>query len=293
MQKIAFWRSIGDAYAFVFGQPLRLLRIGGVWLAIFFLYSLWYVLPGAVARPTGLADALRDSGIELAALLFYLFGLISFAVAWHRAVLLNEDRTWLAALRFRRREWRFLGNGLIILLLIGLLVGVPLSVASWVFSIVLSAGLSQAHVGPGLGLVMAIAAGAILPGIGSAVWCRLALVFPAVAADAPGEPIAETWQQSRGNWLRLYFASLLCGLPVWALGWVVDRVSAGPLTRYSWTFAGDGKFIATYGGELQSALGLLVYFLEAAVLIAFYSIAYRQLPAPGAASSMPAPQPAE
>src|SRR6185437_15392382 len=78
MQKIAFWRSIGDAY--VFGQPLRLLRIGGVWLAIFFLYSLWYVLPGAVARPTGLADALRDSGIELAALLFYLFGLISFAV---------------------------------------------------------------------------------------------------------------------------------------------------------------------------------------------------------------------
>src|SRR5262249_58353607 len=48
-------------------------------------------------------------------------GLISFSLAWHRAVLFDEDRGWIGALRFGRREWRFLGYGM----LLGLMIGVP------------------------------------------------------------------------------------------------------------------------------------------------------------------------
>src|SRR5690242_8619444 len=145
MQKIAFWRSIGAAYAFVFTQPVRLLRTGGIWLAIFALYALWLALPGTTARPTSLADALRHGAIGIAVLLFYLFGLTSFAVAWHRAVLLDEDRPWLSALRFRRREWRFLGNGL----LVALALGVPFFFVGWIVALLNVAFVGKAHAGFG------------------------------------------------------------------------------------------------------------------------------------------------
>ena len=44
--KIDVWRTVGAAYAFIFARPLRLLRLGGWWLALVALSQLrWLQSP--------------------------------------------------------------------------------------------------------------------------------------------------------------------------------------------------------------------------------------------------------
>src|ERR1700686_3319480 len=118
MHKIAMWRTIGAAYAFVLGRPLTMLRLSGIWLAIVLLADIWRLLPSAL-QPTWLHRSVAATlAVSVITVLFIGLGLLSFCVALHRAVQMDEVRSWFAPLRFRRREWRFLGHTLLILLLI-------------------------------------------------------------------------------------------------------------------------------------------------------------------------------
>ena len=49
--KIDVWRTVGAAYAFIFARPLRLLRLGGWWLALVALWQLWRLLPPPLQPP--------------------------------------------------------------------------------------------------------------------------------------------------------------------------------------------------------------------------------------------------
>jgi hypothetical protein len=296
VQKIAMWRTVGAAYAFVFGHPLRLLRVGGMWLAIIALAELWQVLSQqpvwfiavriAAWYPSALVPTLLLTAI--AGGLFFAVGLISFAVALHRAVLTGEIRSWLAALRFRRYEWRFLGYTL----LIGLLTGLPPFVAN---TLLLPLGLAGLR-GTSFGVLFlwwyAIATIELL-----SVWTygsRLMLVFPALAIDEAGEVLTRAWDRSRGNWLRVYLGSVICILPFPVCDSLV-RLLLGPKvvtwTQYQLTHSISYKL--TRGGELHDAIYSVSSLLELCVLIVFYSYCYQQIAsaeagAPSLAQAAPA-----
>ncbi len=296
MQKIAVWRTVGAAYAFVFGHPLRLLRLGGIWLAVIAGFELWLVLShnslwlAALRSPTWAPVAQWAFPLSgIAELLFFALGLISLCVALHRAALAHETRSWFAALRFGRREWRFLGYTL----LIGLAMAVPIFVVNHGL---LNVGFAALRGGANLGVVLQwwylITITLLL-----LVWSyasRLMLVFPAVAVDDTGEALLRAWDRSRGNWLRLYFGSLICMLPFTVADWY-SRALLGPKmvawTRYQLS-AGISVKLAQ-GGELHDAFSAALSLLDLCVLVVFYSCCYRQLAssaeAAGAVVSQTAP----
>jgi hypothetical protein len=190
---------------------------------------------------------------------------VSGSVAIHRSIILNES-SWLAALRFRRREWRFLGIGT----LIALAVIVPLFVflAIVLFSVLPMAAplikdpaaLDAAYVAAYVGAVL------ILWGLAA----RLMLALPAVAIDEEGRQLGRAWTRSRGNGLRLWLGSLACWFPFVSLLfvggayaiWEAAQVLVVPV---GWLFG------------LFSLLWFLANIFSAVTLVAFYSFAFSVL----------------
>ena len=120
MGRIEIWRTLGAAYGFALGNLGRFLRLSGAWLvgsigcnALFVLH-----LP-LVVRLLG----------ALGMGLFLLGGLIAFPLAWHRLILLGEERGIFAALRFGRRQCRFLTYMILTSLIVGLSAYLALIVA--------------------------------------------------------------------------------------------------------------------------------------------------------------------
>jgi hypothetical protein len=122
-------------------------------------------------------------------------------------------------------------------------------------------------------------------------WARLLLAFPAAAVDQPGA-LGRGWDIARGNWLRLYLASLLCLVPFVALGALVPLL-LGPdvVVGGKYVFRSGTSITLTHGKPLHEIASGVIGILELTVLIAFYSIAYRQLaaaPPDVAPAAMPA-----
>ena len=265
--KIDVWRTVGAAYAFIFARPLRLLRLGGWWLALVALSQLRWLLPPSLTPTLLTGPTLGGAVVSLAFLLFYAAGFLSFCVALHRAVLSDESRSWFAALRFRRREWRFLGY----ILLIFVLMAVPV-----VFVNYLLASIGFAALQGGANAAAIFLAWFVIGYLEFLlVWiygARLMLVLPAVAADETGDRLTRAWERSRGNAWRLYLGSILCTLPFAASSAIVPWLS-------------DLKRSDPY-----DAISFLSSFLELCVLVAFYSYCYRQLATAAPAPDLSAPQ---
>jgi hypothetical protein len=108
-----------------------------------------------------------------------------------------------------------------------------------------------------------------------AIGLRIVLGLPAIAVDEPRGVLRRGWDRSRGNLWRLFFASLLCLLPMEMIGGAVNSVAPLILRHpgIGWTVAGGAAL----------AIGTVVFyfllFLGAAVWVAFLSNAYRQLAA--------------
>jgi hypothetical protein len=120
--KVGHVGTVGAAYGFVFGHPLRFFRAAWPWFALMcasFLISAAAI--GPPSQATALAIAFTVGFIVLASF-------VSVSVAIHRSIILGEG-SWRAPLRFGRRQLRFLGSGLIIALLLGGAMGV----SQWIF----------------------------------------------------------------------------------------------------------------------------------------------------------------
>ena len=145
-------------------------------------------------------------------------------------MLSGESRSWFAALRFGRREWRFLGY----ILLIATLMAVPVFVVDPGLASIIAELQGDAGVTVVFRVSFVIGYLEFL-----LVWiygARLMLVFPAVAADETGGRLARAWQRGRGNTLRVYFGSALCVFPfaaseriaLWILDLNVTAMSTAP-----------------------------------------------------------------
>lgn len=269
MRKFAFWRGIGAAYLFVFRQPLRFLKIVWPWLVVLlaedvaesYLYSA--LLPGSPGK------------YMLAVSVSFLLAAVSFvavSVGLYRSILRGEV-FWLAGLHFGRRQWHFLGIGL----LVGLAVGFPVFVVLQIFSSLMLA----VFVGTGLSLPMLAGVSAAVWVVGMIAWffaSRMLLALPAAALDED-QPISRAWERSKnGNSWQLFIGSLCCGLPLMA----IQSLVSGFLPKHSlggmkFRFAGGGSLTIREHWFVGDAVNTVFTVIEIAILIAFYSYAYQRI----------------
>ncbi len=271
MAKFAFWRTIGAAYAFVFTRPLQFLKIVWPWIVLFFAAELGLQRLGRVLLPQSpLRYVLASSLVYLVA----LGALVAVSVALHRDILLGES-SWRAALRFGRRQWRFLWIGIVITLA----MVVPIFVVFRFVGISLQVAL-MSHSGIWAALIGTLIAMWV---IGLALWFlvgRMMLGLPAAAVDER-EPLLRAWDRaSGGNAWRLFFGSLLCGLPLTMLENLVDRfLPVHVATSMTFKFQSGASLRIKELWLPGDAVSTLFTILEVSVLIAFYSYAYRALAA--------------
>lgn len=282
MRKIAFWQTMGDAYGFLFDNLQRFFNLAALWL-------LGLLVLGAAALGFFLISPALGAAIGLAALIFYVAAGVAFSVAWHRAILRGEPSISPAGLHFGRREWRFLGYGLLITLIIGVALAAAAGVLS-VFAVAMMAAAGPAGV---IFFVLPVLAAIA----GWALCSRLMLALPAVAVDEETDLLSTAWARGRGNGVRLFFGPLLCALPLFIAEAVFRAIVHVAFGLQYWASAPHHKLAllaaAPLAQGLLTALTIIVYFLQLALTVGFLSFAYRQLnnratPADGLPLAIPA-----
>jgi hypothetical protein len=294
-RKIRFWRTFGDSFAFVFADWGRFFRLSGAWIAV---GTLLYVLVLALLGLGAFGSAPRGhlpSGDQLTALLifvvFAVIAYIAFAVAWHRAVLLDETREPLRALRFRGRELRFLGYSIAIVLLWLVVFTVAISIIAFGAIFAAAGTLAIGTVSKTAGPVYAVVVLAIVVGIVAALpfFARLTLGLPAIAVGESPGVLGRAWHRGWRNGWRLFWGPFLCSLP---LSIVSGIFSAGQrLMEYVAGFGDAWRVIGMASMIVLYVLASITHFLAVATAIAFLSLSYRQLSGDGTRTlSAPAPE---
>ncbi|WP_119167195.1 hypothetical protein [Algihabitans albus] len=235
-------RTVTDAYQFT------LQRIGQVVTAA--------IVPFALSMLVALIDAgLGETPFAFVTLLVDLFAYAIFAVAWHRALLVNEPPSLLP--RLGDRQLRFWLMTLLITLIVAGVVVLP----AFLFGL-LAAGPS--------GSPMALLA---LPLALSCVYllARFSFVFPAAAVDERFG-LGASWRTTAGNAWRLIGAYLLAVLPMMVVMLGLLAVGGGLL--------GVGGSLG--GSGVGGALGVLmivtlsvVNYIFAAVFVSLLSLSFR------------------
>ena len=261
MNKLRFWRTVRDAYGFLFADAWRFVLLSGPWLGALAASEIAMLLVAPFSP--FLAAVIGIIGV----IVFEFFGVFAFSVAWHRAILLGETPRW--ALRFGRREWRFCGYAFVIGLIVAGIGG----------ALVLALGAAAAGIVTAAGAVgnaaflLPFAAWFVVLGLGA----RLLLALPAVAVDEPDRLLRTAWQRGRHNSVRLFFGPFVTAIPFFIIvvGMQLILFPVGTpdlIQRMTEGTSLLGSAILTW---LLSAL----YFAQAAVTVGFLSYAYRQIAA--------------
>jgi hypothetical protein len=242
-------RTATDAYRFVFGSLDRVARAA----AVPFVVSLLLAVIGVVVPPTP-----ENAWISLLSFV-ELFTYAVFAVAWHRALLLEESPPVVPQLG--RRQFRFVGKEILLVLVTVGLAGLP---AGLVVALASTVTTNDA-------LLSALVVAFVLLGI--YILARFSFVFPAISVDERFG-LRDSWRTSAGNAWRLIGAYLLTALPFIAATVVISL--ALPLV-----FSGTETADATQAPGLSAGVFLyivvntLVGYVAAAVTVSVLSIAFQ------------------
>jgi hypothetical protein len=122
----------------------------------------------------------------------------SIAVNWHRYILLDEVPDGWQRLRVDGLMWRYIGNFILILLLImacAIGVGLVLGIAGYIMNSLLGETMTAVLLVPG---ILALYMYAIISGY------RLSVILPAVALGRTDFRMADVWKATAGNNWRLF-----------------------------------------------------------------------------------------
>ncbi len=135
-------------------------------------------------------------------ILIFLWAIfIMVTVGCHRGFLLNDSGIQQTkTLRWKSREWRFLGWGL----LIGLVVGLFLVV--WAF-VIAALGMERVD-----NSAITIISNQVISLPILYFFSRWSLIFPSIAVDDPNSNLTEAWWLSEGNGWRLTFLIIIVPL---------------------------------------------------------------------------------
>ena len=254
MRKIAFWRTIGDAFGFAFHLG-RFFRIGWIWIIAAFLADV-----AVIGAATG--GMLETKG-SVFLVQFFLASLIfsPFAVAWHRAILLGEGQGGWAMPRFGGRELAYFGLAVSLMLL---------AYAPFAPAFILARANNVAGDNPWLvqvGILGLLGVAAFVV-VGFMV-SRFVLCLPAIALGRR-LAFAESWRRMKGNTWRFVFGTIVVTFPIA----VVDGFIRGFI----------GAFVRALTGSVSVTtqvflMGIEVLFaaFNVAVGVGFLSFTYRRL----------------
>lgn len=275
MRQIEFWLTVGEAYRFVFSDLTRFMLTAGVWIAgMVVLHLLVLAQFSDAALVTHQAGASFDLvAVGLLIGLFNYAGTIAFAVAWHRAVLLDETSGFIGAFRFGRREWRFLfyswGIGLVVagigaaFVLLLLFIGRSILHGQSIEDL----PLMMKAAGAALVIVIVLVLGIPL--------VRLTLGLPAIAVDEPPGVWGRAWRRGAGNGLRLVGGAFLCVGPL-----TLVAVFASLVQGFMVILAHRDGVAAIIGSAGEIVFFIVMYlarYLGIAAGVSFLSLSYRQL----------------
>ena len=283
MLKFPFWRTFGDAFVFVFQDFRRFLRMSAAWVALYaILFVVMVALFGVASveptKPMKPDDLHIDPAHIVPGLVYAVVGIVSnviFAVAWHRTVLLNEQRNFLHAFRLHWREWRFffysLLVGLIALFATGIVGGISL-----LFGIAVLPGfpVDQFPFNPWAFAIMAglmwLFLWFLVPFIS-----RFSLGLPAIAVEEPRGVFGRSWRRGRHNGWRLFWGPIFVAIPIGIVVTVFGAIQTG--FAFLTLLSTEWRIVGLVLEWIFFTLAYGAHFLSFAVSITFLSLAYKFL----------------
>ena len=280
MHRVPVFKTVLGAYAFVWQARKDFVSLAiplVVVLAIVGALFAWLWPPVFPFTPEEFKAAMtnRRGGSTLGLIAFLLVNwvvYVVFAVAWHRRYLVPAEATTVgAALRWRRRQTRFLLLFILVFLIVGLvsLVGSIVIAVIAVFGVFLIGDVSQFRMWvPLIGGVSVVVLLLTMP-----IYGRLTMWFPSTAVDHRMS-LRQCWAFSQGNGWRLGVLILLAALPAIVPVSVINFVSLGIVFDTGLGGSLTAQFILAL---VQNAIG----FIGTAAGVSALSIAYRELMAAG------------
>ncbi|MBL8894689.1 MAG: hypothetical protein JNJ53_08810 [Rhizobiales bacterium] len=184
--------------------------------------------------------------IEFGTLLFVLLVNSSFAVHWHRYILLDEVPGMFDTFRLDGRVWRYFGNSLLIMLAL-IIPSIALALPFVFIAAVFSPQL--ATLGSVIGVLIVVSIG----------FLRLGLKLPAIALGAIDYRFTDAWRASAGNSFRI--------AAVFLITMAVALVAASIITALSLS----GSFLGVVlGFILQLVVNWFLTFFAITLLTSLY-----------------------
>lgn len=214
MRQLQPFKAVSHALKSVVSYRSTVMRFGLFWIPLLFVLGLAELLVG-VAEP-GQEELGPGNAVQLISAAVGLVGFCAMAVSWHRFILRDEIRS---PARVDRQVWRYLGNSLLIMLI----VLVPVAVLAVIFALL----------PPVLSILL-------LPVslIAATVAMRLSIKLPAIALGRTDFSFADAWAASGGNFWPIagvftLNAAIVIGLVFLFMGilWAVNSLSPA-LTPY-------------------------------------------------------------
>jgi hypothetical protein len=214
MQKLPVFSTFFYILRLAVGNFGMALRMCWPWLLI--------VIPVYVAFSVWLSDhpfpSVFSDGSEFAALFLWIIGisllvgvaLSSFAVTWHRHVILGETVTGLRALNVGAKTWRYLLNVIGITFIVAFCMGIPV--------MFIIAPLSQALFNGSYfvwGVVISLWVVAYL--LASAFSTRMLIKVVGIAVGDPNASISDALESSSDNMSRIIGLNVLLLLIFWPI----------------------------------------------------------------------------
>ena len=264
MVQLPILPTVGNAYAFVWRERKDFASLAFLAIVVLAILSTIIAWLARSMVPTGAGEGNGTIGPAsiavfgfggLVLMATYLVLWTTFAVAWHRRYLVLDERaTVRTALRWRRRQTRFLliAIGLAVITTLLGLVGSILSIS--VFAI---------------GSLLALLAIFALLSLVGLVYARLSLLFPSTAVDHRMS-FGDCWEFTRENGWRLLFIIVLVAIPVGVVALLVGLLVAVAVAGFGLSDSLTADFIVALVNQTFVFAGI-------AVGVSALSIAYRAL----------------
>jgi hypothetical protein len=265
--KLPIFATIADGYRFLIAQftgwfQLAILPLV-IWIGLNFAIANGWLAGGNLGASSDIptfAYMLLNAPFILAYAVITA-SLVMYAVALHRLVLGADDRTGpLAWLAWRARHWRYVGQGVVIVAIIGLGLIVTATFVPAIGTIAGTAGILESAAGQVTLTFIVLILFAVPIALLS---CMVLPALPAAAVDDHAVSLSEASNQALGNLWRM---TIIFALGVMLPFWLIEN-GVGLLINRS--IMEDGL------PELVTPIA--INFIGFTVTIALLSLIYRRL----------------
>lgn len=242
--KLPFWETVRRSFLYVLANFDSCVRISAIWFLIL-IYEGFYGFPSVCGMAGGNCP---DGKLQNISVIMVSLASIAVSVAFSRHVIL-KTKYKLGGFSFGRREIKYLGYSMVLLLLIF----VPSILAMVLISAILNL----------IGITTMPMVVTIIPLAAAVICARFFIILPAVAVDDREMTLRLAFELTKGNANKIFWGQALIMLPV-IIGFMI--------LSFGYDFFGLEGFAA----DLAVAFLLLALsFFDACLKASYYSHIYQ------------------